>query len=218
MAAQAGELVTESLDYDGGRAVTAYVPAEPVEAVVFAADGGWHISRLVEAMGKVDTPSTLIVGVHGMDDDDGRFREYVPGVEPERFRAHQAFFVDDVGRWVESRFGVALRVDRTAVWGASLGGEFALAVGFSHPEVFGAILSASPGGGYRPPESLASDVPATYLVAGNREQFFVENARRWRDALSDANARVSMTVREGGHGDEFWFTEFPVMVNWAFGH
>ena len=217
MAAQAGELVTESFDYDGGRAVTAYVPSEPVDVVVFAADGGWHISRLVAAMEEADTPSTLIVGVHGMDHDDGRFREYVPGVEPERFRAHEAFFLGDVGRWVESRLGVGLRVDRTAVWGASLGGEFALAVGFSHPEVFGAVFSASPGGGYRPPDSLSGDVPATYLVAGNQEQFFVANARRWGDALSEAKARVSMNVREGGHGDTFWFTEFPLMVNWAFG-
>lgn len=215
--APAGELVTESLDYDGGRAVTAYVPSEPVDAAVFAADGGWHISRLVDAMEKVDTPSTMIVGVHGMADDEGRFREYVPGVEPERFGAHEAFFLDVVGRWVGSRFGVALPVDRTAVWGASLGGEFALALGFSHPEVFGAIFCASPGGGYRPPGSLTGDVPATYLVAGNQEMFFVENARRWGDALSGANARVSMNVREGGHGGEFWFTEFPLMVNWAFG-
>ena len=53
--AQAGELVTESLDYDGGRAVTAYVPSAPVDVVVFAADGGWHITRLVDAMEKADS-------------------------------------------------------------------------------------------------------------------------------------------------------------------
>jgi hypothetical protein len=35
----AGELVTETLDYDGGRQVTAYVPPDPAEAVVFAGDG-----------------------------------------------------------------------------------------------------------------------------------------------------------------------------------
>ena len=32
----AGDLITEALDYDGGREVTVYVPPEPPEAVVFA--------------------------------------------------------------------------------------------------------------------------------------------------------------------------------------
>jgi hypothetical protein len=34
-----GELVTETLDYDGGRRITAYVPPRPPEAIVFAGDG-----------------------------------------------------------------------------------------------------------------------------------------------------------------------------------
>src|ERR1700751_1981847 len=35
----AGELVTETLDYDGGRQVTVYVPPDPPQAVVFTGDG-----------------------------------------------------------------------------------------------------------------------------------------------------------------------------------
>jgi hypothetical protein len=35
----AGELFTETLEYDGGRQVTAYVPPAPPEAIVFAGDG-----------------------------------------------------------------------------------------------------------------------------------------------------------------------------------
>jgi len=34
-----GRLVTETLGYDGGRQVTAYVPPAPPQAVVFAGDG-----------------------------------------------------------------------------------------------------------------------------------------------------------------------------------
>ena len=119
----AGELVTEALDFDGGRQVTVYVPPDPAEAVVFAADGAWHTSRLSEVLEGASAPPTMIVGVHGMPDDDGRLHEYVPGFDAERFATHERFFVDDVGRWVESRFGVALPTDRTGVWGASLGGE-----------------------------------------------------------------------------------------------
>ena len=39
MSSIAGELVTETFGYDGGRQVTVYVPPGPPEAVVFAGDG-----------------------------------------------------------------------------------------------------------------------------------------------------------------------------------
>ncbi len=155
----AGELVTETLEYDGGRQVTVYDPPGRVEAVVFAADGAWHITRLSEVLEGASAPSTMIVGVHGLPDDGGRLHEYVPGFDAERFAAHEKFFVDDVGRWVASRFGVALPADRTAVWGASLGGELALALGLRHPDVYGAVFSASPGAGYKPPAVLPSPLP-----------------------------------------------------------
>ena len=212
-----GELVTESLGYDGGRAVTVYVPSGPVEAVVFAADGGWHIARLVDALEGADAPSTMIVGVHGMDDDEGRFSEYVPGVDEARFAEHEEFFLNEVAEWVRSRFGVGVGADRTGVWGASLGGEFALAMGVRHPDVYGAVFSASPGGGYRPPGSLEGVLPSIYLVAGQQEPFFAENAERWLDAVRDADGDVVMNVRDGDHGGAFWFEEFPLMVSWAFG-
>jgi len=217
MSPMLGELVTETLDHDGGRQVTVYVPPDPVGAVVFAGDGGWHASRLAEALEGANAQSTMVVGVHGLDDDDGRLHEYVSVIDPERFGAHEKFFVDDVGQWVQSRFGVALGSERTAVWGASLGGELALAMGLRHPNVYGAVFSASPGGGYRPPAVLPSRLPRVYLVAGTQEQFFFENAARWADALRHADADVVMLERNAGHGGAFWVEEFPLMVDWAFG-
>jgi len=213
----AGELVTEAMDYDGGRQVTAYVPPGPAEAVVFAADGGWHIPGLSAALEGASAPSTMIVGVHGMPDDDGRLLEYVPGFDAERFAAHEEFFVDDVRGWVASRFGVALPAERTGVWGASLGGELALVLGLRHPDVYGAVFCASPGAGYQPPAVLPSPIPRVYLVAGTQEQFFFDNATRWADALREADADVAMMQRDGEHGDAFWAEEFPLMVTWAFG-
>jgi enterochelin esterase-like enzyme len=218
MAPTAGELVTEVLGYDEGRLVTVYVPPERAEAVVFAADGAWHLPRLSEALEGASAPSTMIVGVHGLPDDDGRLHEYVPGFDARRYAAHERFFVDDVGRWVASRFGVALPATRTGVWGASLGGELALAVGLRHPDVYGAVLAASPGAGYQPPEELPSLLPRVYLVAGRQEQFFLDNATRWADALRNAEADVAMMQRDGEHGGPFWGEEFPLMVDWAFGH
>ena len=216
MSPTAGQLVTETFNYDGGRQVTAYIPPAPPESIVFAGDGGWHTSRLGEVI-EAAAPSTMIVGVHGLADDDARLQEYSPVFDAERFTAHEKFFVEDVRQWVQSRFGVALPAERTAVWGASIGGELALAIGFRHPDIYGAVFSASPGGGYRPPAVMSSPLPRVYLVAGTLEPFFLENATRWAVALRDAGADVVMTERAGAHGDAFWREEFPLMVGWAFG-
>ena len=217
MSPLAGQLVTGTLEYDGGRQVTVYVPPDPPEALVFAGDGGWHTSRLSNTLEAASAPSTMIVGVHGLADDDARLLEYSPGFDAERFAAHEKFFVDDVRRWVRSRFGIALPAERTAVWGASMGGELALAVGLRHPDIYGAVFSASPGAGYKPAAVMPKRLPRVYLVAGTQEPFFLENASRWADALRDAGADVVMTERAGVHGGAFWQEEFPLMVTWAFG-
>jgi enterochelin esterase-like enzyme len=210
-----GELVTETFEYDGGRRVTVYVPPNPPEAVVFAGDGQL-ISSWGRSLEAADVPSTMIVGAHRLADETLRLHEYSPGFDPERFTAHERFFVEDVRRWARSRFGVDLPAERTAVFGVSASGELALAIGLRHPEVYGAIFCASPGAGYRPPDVLPSSLPRTYLVAGTLEPFFHENATRWAEALRDAGADVVMTERVGSHGDAFWREEFPLMVAWAF--
>ena len=210
------ELVTETFEYDGGRQVTVYVPATTPEAVVFAGDGQL-ISQWGGVLEAAGVPAPMIVGVHRSADDTLRLHEYSPGFDPERFAAHETFFVEDVRRWARSRFGVAVASERSAVFGVSAGGELALAIGLRHPDIYGAIFCASPGGGYRPPDVMPSSIPRTYLVAGTLEPFFHENATRWAVALRDAGADVVMTDRVGSHGDAFWREEFPLMVAWAFG-
>lgn len=214
--AMAGRFVTETFAYDHGRQVTVYVPPVPPEAIVFAGDGQmispW--GRFLEAE---DVPSTLIVGVHRVADETQRLHEYSPRFDPERFSAHERFFVEEVGAWARSRFGVTLPAERTAVFGVSAGGELALALGLRHPELYGAIFSASPGGGYRPPDAMPGRLPRAYLVAGTLEPFFLANAARWAAALRDAAADVVMSERAAGHDDEMWRREFPLMIRWAFG-
>ena len=209
---RSGELVTETLDYDGGRPITVYIPPDRPRAVVFAGDG-----QLIPQWG-VDLeasrgPSTLVVGVHRLDDETTRLHEYSPGFDPGRFAAHESFFVGDVRQWTRSRFG-EFPPERTAVCGASASGELALALGLRHPDVYGAVFCASPGGGYRPPARMPSPTPRTYLVAGTHEPFFLENAHRWAVALEDAGADVVMRERVGSHGGAFWREEFPLMVAW----
>jgi len=210
-----GRLITETFDYDGGREVTAYVPPEPPQAVVFAGDGQL-ISQWGASLEAADVPVTMIVGAHGVTGEALRLREYSPDFDPERFAAHERFFVEDIRRWVRTRFGLAALASRTAVFGVSASGELALAIGLRHPDVYGAILCASPGGGYRPPDVMPNPIPRTYLVAGTQEPFFLQNAARWGRALRDAGADVVMHERPGSHGDAFWQEELPLMVAWAF--
>ena len=212
----AGTLVTETFDFDGGREVTVYVPADTPQAVVFAGDG-----QLIAPWGAyleaANVMPTMIVGAHGLRDEMLRLSEYSPVFDPVRFAAHEQFFADDIRNWVKSRFAVALPVERTAVFGVWAGGELALAMGMRHPDVYGAVFAASPGAGYRPPEVMPSSIPRVYLVCGTLEPFFCENAMRWANALGEAGADVVMAERVGSHGGRFWQGEFARMVTWAFG-
>lgn len=216
MSSAKGELITETLDYGGGRQVTAYRPADPPEAVVYSGDG-----QLIAPWGEIaadaGAPPTMIVGVHRLADETLRLQEYSPNFDPQRFAAHEAFFVGGVRRWVGSRFGIDLPKARTAVFGVSAGGELALAIGLRHPDIYGAVFCASPGAGYRPSGAIPASPPRAYFVAGTLEPFFRDNAARWATALRDAGADVVMTERVGKHGGDFWRTELPLMTAWAFG-
>jgi hypothetical protein len=50
-------------------------------------------------------------------------------------------------------------------------------MGLAHPDIYGTVLCASPGAGYRPPTLMPSSLPRVYLVAGTQEPFFLENAK-----------------------------------------
>ena len=89
----AGDLVTDTFEYDGGRQVTVYVPPNPPEAIVFAGDGQ-RIALWGGYLEAADVPPTMIVGVHGLADEMPRLQEYTPVFDAERFAAHERFFVE----------------------------------------------------------------------------------------------------------------------------
>lgn len=207
--------MTETTEFDGARTVTVHRPGTAPEAIVFAADGQ-RIAEWGRSLENTAVPPTMIVGVHSSTDERTRLHEYSPVFDPGRFAAHEQFFVEDVRRWTKSRFGVALPAERTAIFGVSAGGELALALGLRHPQVYGAILCASPGGGYKPPATMPCPLPRAYLVAGTQEPFFLNNAKAWALALQNAGADVVMRKRIGFHGGAFWREEFAPMLAWAF--
>ena len=148
MTSIAGQLVTEAFEYDDGRLVTVYIPPDSPRGIVFAGDGQL-ISQWGGVLEAAEVPPTMIVGVHRLDDETLRLREYSPGFEPQRFAAHEQFFVEEVRRWVRSRFGVALPAERTAVFGVSASGELALAMGLRRPDLYGVVRAARRRGGGR---------------------------------------------------------------------
>jgi hypothetical protein len=74
----AGELITQRLEYDGGRLVTVYVPPVAAEAVVFGGDGHL-VSRWCGSLEAADVPSTMIVGVHRLSDETLRLHQVLIG-------------------------------------------------------------------------------------------------------------------------------------------
>ena len=214
----AGELVTDTFDYDGGRKVTVYLPSARPEAIVFAGDGQ-VISQWGGYLEAAAAPPTVIVGAYraGGEDELVRLREYSAPFDAARFKAHERFFVSDLAEWVRSRFDLALPAERTAVCGVSASAELSIAMGLRHPDRYGTVFAASPGAGYRPPAIMPSALPRVYLTAGTLEPFFLENARRWAEAFRGAGADVVMREPVGDHGDPFWPAEFVSMVKWAFG-
>lgn len=214
-----GKLISKTFPFDGGRQVTVYVPTHPVEAILFCGDG-----QLLPSWGpdlELDhLPSTMIVGAHRLADETLRLHEYSANFDPARFKAHEDFLIKDVCSWVNTTFALNIPRERTAAYGVSASGELALALGVRHPDIFGAVFSASPGAGYRPTDELADELtnamPPTYLVAGSQEPFFLENAIRWADALREGGHKVILAERDAGHDDAMWRAELPKMVAWAF--
>jgi enterochelin esterase-like enzyme len=184
----------------------------------FSAVTGSSFSGWGQCLEAANLPPTMIVGVRRTDDEDemARLREYSPGFDPDLFAAHEHFFVHDVREWVRSKFDVSLPAGRTIVAGVSASAEFALAMGLRHPELYGTVFAASPGGGYRPPSPLPAALPRVYLTAGTLEPFFLDNATRWTEALRAGGADVVMSEPLGDHGNPFWQAEFVKMVSWVF--
>jgi Putative esterase len=207
MSSTGGEFITETLEYDGGRQVTAYVPAAAAEAVVFAGDGQL-ITSWGAALEAADLPPTMIIGAHRVEDETLRLHEYSPGrstaafaFDPQRFAAHEKFFVEDVRRWAATRLAVRLPAGRTAVFGVSAGAELALAMGLRHRDIYGAVLCASPGAGYRPPAALPGRLPCTAVRYGEATATESSHgnasrpltlARIWLASAWPSSSRISM--------------------------
>ena len=170
MSSIAGELITERLELTGsaGHGVRPAGSARGNRVRRGRASG--------LAMGQVPRgaggPATMIVGVHRLSDETLRLYETRRALSRSGSRhtrsSSSRMYVAGCERASESacppnrrRCSVSRRV-----------GSWPSPWGFRHPDVYGAILCASPGGGYRPTGVMPSSLRRAYLVAGTLEPFF----------------------------------------------
>src|SRR5207245_1375598 len=72
-----------------------------------------------------------------------RSAEYVPGLRPERFAAHEKFICDEVVPWAERELGASADRKDRALYGCSNGARFALEMGLRRPDLFGHVIAFS---------------------------------------------------------------------------
>ncbi|RYG40402.1 hypothetical protein EON79_22660, partial [bacterium] len=75
---------------------------------------------------------------------DDRARDYLWPVDPPRFDRHLRFFVDEVGAYAATEFGISRRRKDRAVVGFSNGGAFCVTVARMRPEAFATSIPMSP--------------------------------------------------------------------------
>jgi len=187
---------------------------------VFCADGEAVVGfsdRLGDAIKKDRAPPVILVGVHSSDRN--RPKEYIDGADKRRFAAHERFFTDEVFRWAIAEFNLSAERPLCGIFGFSNGGAFALSMGARHRDRFGVVIAFSIAGGPdRVAESEYSRRPIAkyYLSTGTREKPFCKTVRAVAQLLHKHGVEHIFTERCAGHDFNFWDSELPEAIRWAF--
>ena len=144
-----------------------------------------------------------------------RAQEYLPDVNPARFRAHETFFVEELRTWAQSQFGASTKREDRVVNGFSNGGQFALQMALRHPEVYAhAVPISTAGKTFTLTRSSLGLVPADFfLVAGTLEPY-IKQSRYFSGELQRAGARMKNTEWVSGHDVQVWIEILPAALEW----
>jgi enterochelin esterase-like enzyme len=206
------------------RGVTVFLPpghrSRLQYPVLFCADGQavhGFADRLAQEIDGGRAPPIILIGVHSVEEH--RAREYVLGVDAQRFEAHEHYFADEIRRWARSEFALLPGRHSCGVFGFSNGGTFALAMGIRHRDQYGVVIAFSIAGGadrIEAAEYARRPSPRFYLSAGTREKPFRDTGRAIAKLLSKHGVENVSTERCAGHEFGFWNSELPVAIRWSY--
>ena len=221
MPTQAFQIQSQSLAER--RAISVFVPndCKCISAcpVLFCADGQTveAFSRRIEREVDEGTlPQIVLVGAHSSQQ---RFTEYVRGQDESRFRRHQEFFIEELRDWFNMEFGVTLDRNRTAVFGFSHGGAFALTMASRHPGHFSLVVAFSVAGDFEEYQLQGQNCEAIsrfYLSAGSKEKPLLRRTRQYATQLKTMKLGCVITERHAGHDFGYWDEELPLALRWGF--
>lgn len=205
------------------RGVTIFLPRNCLPTstcpIVFCTDGQAveaFSHRIERDINDRKLPPLVLVGAHS---SQRRSQEYTFGQDDSRFRLHEHFFTKELPDWLNATFNLKADRNRTAVFGFSHGGAFALTMASRHSDLFSVVIAFSTAGAfeeYQVTEHTTGPNPRFYLSAGSREKPLLKTTRRFAKHLDRSKVDCVVTERHAGHDFTYWETELPQALKWAF--
>lgn len=210
---------------DEMRLVTTYLPpnyarnkAYPVIYMPTGQAVDWFAMAAEPLIKKGAIPPLLIIGAHSAPFESTRARpleEYILGLNPEAYEAHEQFFTEELRRWAELGWGASAEPADRVLFGFSNGAVFAGNTGVRKPDLYGHIVAFS--APQRPQVTARSRIEADYyLLAGTLETVIYPETQRAHFTLLLLGVNSSFTQRVGGHDSLMWQAEFPNVLRWWF--
>jgi enterochelin esterase-like enzyme len=196
--------------------------------VVYLADGGAvpGLARALEPAilaGRI--PAVMLIGAEpgassGPNANDfglnTRAQEYLPDVNPSRFRAHETFFTEELRSWAEREFGASQKREDRVISGFSNGAQFTLQMALRHPDVYAhAVPISTAGKTFSISRSNLGVVPADFFFVAGTLEPYVRQSRFFASELQRAGARVKASEWVSGHDTQVWVEVLPSALEWA---
>ena len=137
---------------------------------------------------------------------DDRARDYLWPVDPPRFEQHLRFFVDEVGAYVASEFGISRHREDRAVVGFSNGGAFCVSVARRRPEAFAVSIPMSPA--IQDAEFVSTPPAPRMMFVGGELEPLGASARAESDYLRRRGVTTTYTSYPAGHDSAMWHLAF----------
>lgn len=145
--------------------------------------------------------------------------------QPSRDHFGEAL-IEELLPWVDSNYRTIADREHRAVGGLSRGASWAIHLGLTHADLFGAV------GGHSPPvfvedapkvrvwlDSIPAELmPRFWLDIGDRDQHAIFDSAAWLESLlNDRNISHEWSVFSGDHSEAYWSAHIEVYLTWYAG-